>query len=239
MGSSARIFGIHAVETALKTGQGIRLSVRAGKLNQRLEHLIELARAKGCEVVREDVTSGSNLADQGAALDIRPPAFRTEKDLKDARIEEQGQLYLILDGITDPRNFGACLRSAASFGVAGVIVPRDNSAPLNEAAIKTASGAASLVPVYQVVNLARCLEMLKKDNVWVVGAILGADQNLSDIDLKGDIALVMGAEGTGIRQKLREKCDFLVEIPTSFPDLSLNVSVATGICLYEAHKQRS
>jgi len=235
----SRIYGIHAVQMAIAAGQGTRLTVREGKLNQRQAQLIELAREHGCEVVREEIASGSNLADQGVALEIRNPVFRTEKELKDQLQESEHPLYLVLDGITDPRNFGACLRSAVSFGVTGVIVPKDNSAPLNEAAIKTASGAASLVPIFQVVNLSRCLETLKKANIWVVGAILGADQKLVDIDLKGGIALVMGSEDAGIRQKTREKCDFLAEIPTSGPELSLNVSVATGICLYEAHSQRN
>lgn len=234
-----RIFGIHAVELALTNGQGSRLLVREGKLNARLEKLVDLARDNGCEVVRDEVRAGQNLADQGVALEIKPPEFKSEKDLKLDRGQRQGLLYLVLDGVTDPRNFGACLRSAVSFGVDGVIVAKDNSAPLNDAAIKTASGAASMIPVYQVVNLSRCLESLKKDNVWVVGAILGTDKKLADIDLKGDIALVMGSEGSGIREKIKEKCDFLAEIPTSMPDLSLNVSVATGICLYEAHIQRS
>ncbi|MBO6558315.1 MAG: 23S rRNA (guanosine(2251)-2'-O)-methyltransferase RlmB [Pseudomonadales bacterium] len=235
----SKIFGIHAVQMALAAGQGMRLIVREGKLNQRQENLIELARTKGCDVVREEVASGGNVADQGVALEIRVPAFRSEQALKQSTQATDHPLYLILDGITDPRNFGACLRSAASFGVSGVIVPKDNSAPLNDAAIKTASGAASLVPIYQVVNLSRCLDALKKDNVWVVGAVLGAEQALSDVDLKGPMALVMGAEDSGIRQRVREKCDFLAEIPTSGPELSLNVSVATGICLYEAHKQRT
>ena len=235
----SRIFGIHAVQMALTAGQGTRLIVREGKLNPRQAQLLELAHECGCEVVRGEIASGSNLADQGVALEIRTPVLRTEKELKDQVQESENPLYLVLDGVTDPRNFGACLRTAVAFGVTGVIVPKDNSAPLNDAAIKTASGAASLVPVFQVVNLSRCLETLKKANIWVVGAILGADQNLADVDLKGGIALVMGSEDAGIRQKTREKCDFLAEIPTSGPELSLNVSVATGICLYEAFLQRS
>ena len=234
-----RIFGIHAVQMAITAGQGIKLIVREGKLNPRQEQLIELARERGCETIRGEIVSGNNLADQGVALDIQNPGFCTEKALKAELQESENPLYLVLDGVTDPRNFGACLRTAVSFGVTGVIVPKDNSAPLNDAAIKTASGAASLVPVYQVVNLSRCLETLKKANIWVVGAILGADRNLADVDLKGGIALVMGSEDAGIRQKTREKCDFLAEIPTSGPELSLNVSVATGICLYAASLQRS
>ena len=237
MSRPTRIYGIHAVQNALVAGQGIRLLVRSGRLNDRLGRLVRQAHDCGCDVIRGDFESGG--ADQGVVLEIRTPSFRTGKDLKQSLQARDGarHLYLVLDGVTDPRNLGACLRSAFSFGVAGVIVPKDRAAPLNEAAIKTASGAASLVPVYQVVNLARCLETMKKDNVWVVGAIPGAEQKLPDVDLRGDIALVMGAEDRGIRQKVREKCDFLAEIPTSCPDLSLNVSVATGICLYEAVRQ--
>jgi 23S rRNA (guanosine2251-2'-O)-methyltransferase len=173
------------------------------------------------------------------SLEIRPPAVRSEKELEAQLAGEFASLlFLVLDGVTDPRNFGACLRSAASFGVDGVIVARDHSAPLNEAAIKTASGAASLVKIYQVVNLARCLDTLKKHGVWVVGTVLEGSQPLTEIDLKGNIALVVGAEESGIRQKTRERCDFLAAIPCPYPDLSLNVSVATGICLYEINRQR-
>ena len=234
MSQSTHIYGIHAVQSALVAGQGIRLRVRPGRLNDRQSRLVQQAYDCGCDVIREDFESGG--ADQGVALEIQPPAFRTEQDLKQSlrAKEDARRLYLVLDGVTDPRNFGACLRSAVSFGATGVIVPADNSAPLNTAAIKTASGAASLVPVYQVVNLARCLETMKKDSVWVVGTVPGVGRKLSDVDLRGDIALVMGAEDTGIRRNIRNKCDFLAEISTPFPGLSLNVSVAAGICLYEA-----
>jgi 23S rRNA (guanosine2251-2'-O)-methyltransferase len=199
----------------------------------------------GCDVVRGDV-GHHRLADQGAALETTAARVGSEKDLEallergNPSAEHQASWqFLVLDGVTDPRNFGACIRSAASFGVHGVIVAKDNAAPLNDAAIKTASGGASLVPVFQVVNLARSLEKLKKAGIWIVGTALEGAGPLGEIDLKGAIAVVMGSEDTGIRQKTRNNCDFLASIPMDFPDLSLNVSVATGICLYEIQRQRS
>ncbi|MBT5199981.1 MAG: 23S rRNA (guanosine(2251)-2'-O)-methyltransferase RlmB [Gammaproteobacteria bacterium] len=232
------VVGIHAVQLALEARAGICLAVREGKLNARQQSLVELARSVGCRIEFGQVDRGE-LASQGVSLEIRPPAVRSEKELEAQLAGDSASLlFLVLDGVTDPRNFGACLRSAASFGVDGVIVARDHSAPLNEAAIKTASGAASLVRIYQVVNLARCLDTLKKHGVWVVGTVLEDSQPLTEIDLKGNIALVVGAEESGIRQKTRERCDFLAAIPCPFPDLSLNVSVAAGICLYEINRQR-
>ena len=232
------VVGIHAVQLALEARAGICLAVREGKLNARQQSLVELARSVGCRIEFGLVDRGE-LASQGVSLEIRPPAVRSEKELEAQMAGDSASLlFLVLDGVTDPRNFGACLRSAASFGVDGVIVARDHSAPLNEAAIKTASGAASLVRIYQVVNLARCLDTLKKHGVWVVGTVLEDSQPLTEIDLKGNIALVVGAEESGIRQKTRERCDFLAAIPCPFPDLSLNVSVAAGICLYEINRQR-
>ena len=232
------VVGIHAVQLALEARAGICLTVREGELNARQQSLVELARSVGCRIEFGQVDRGE-LASQGVSLEIRPPAVRSEKELEAQMAGDSASLlFLVLDGVTDPRNFGACLRSAASFGVDGVIVARDHSAPLNEAAIKTASGAASLVRIYQVVNLARCLDTLKKHGVWVVGTVLEDSQPLTEIDLKGNIALVVGAEESGIRQKTRERCDFLAAIPCPFPDLSLNVSVAAGICLYEINRQR-
>jgi 23S rRNA (guanosine2251-2'-O)-methyltransferase len=232
------VVGIHAVQLALESRAGVCLTVREGKLNARQQSLVGLAESVGCRIRRGQVDR-DELAGQGVSLEIRPPVVRSEKELEAQLVgESTSLLLLVLDGVTDPRNFGACLRSAASFGVDGVIIAKGHSAPLNEAAIKTASGAASLVRIYQVVNLARCLDTLKKHGVWVVGTVLEDSQPLTEIDLKGNIALVVGAEESGIRQKTRERCDFLAAIPCPYPDLSLNVSVATGICLYEINRQR-
>jgi len=232
------VVGIHAVQLALEARAGTCLTVREGKLNARQQSLVELALSVGCRIER-GLVGRDELASQGVSLSIRPPGVRSDKELEAQLAGDSANLlFLVLDGVTDPRNFGACLRSAASFGVDGVIVSKDNSAPLNDAAIKTASGAASLVRIYQVVNLSRCLDTLKKHGVWVVGTALEDSQLLTEIDLKGNIALVVGSEESGIRQKTREKCDFLATIPCPYPGLSLNVSVATGICLYEINRQR-
>lgn len=230
--------GINAVEVALRSGAGLCLLLRDGHLNRRQAALEALAREMDCRVSRID--ADDDRLQQGVALEVRAAGYRQAGELYQLlETPRQDWLFLVLDGITDPRNLGACLRNAASFGVDGVIVPRDRSAALNEAAIRTASGGASLVPVFQVTNLARCLDQLKDANIWTVGTVLESDVCLSDVDLGGSIALVMGAEDTGLRQKTRQRCDFLARIPMPVPDLSLNVSVATGICLYEAHKQRA
>jgi 23S rRNA (guanosine2251-2'-O)-methyltransferase len=234
----ALVKGINSVAAAIAKGAGRRLLLREGKLNRRQQDILLLAERAGLTIERRAVED-VDLSGQGVALEAADAAPADQRALED--LLDQGRsdwLFLVLDGVTDPRNLGACLRNAASFGVDGVIVPKDRSAPLNEAAIKTASGGASLVPLFQVTNLARTLAFLKAANIWLVGTVLESEQALADIDLKGPMALVMGAEDKGLRQKTRECCDFLAKIPMPLPDLSLNVSVATGICLYEAHQQR-
>ena len=170
---------------------------------------------------------------------MHPPKVKHENYLYELLSkQDENHLLLVLDGVTDPRNLGACLRSAATLGVNAVIVPKDNSAPLNDAAMKTASGGASHVPLIQVVNLSRCLKKLKDEGVWIVGTLLDSSQSISDIDLKGNIAIVMGSEEKGLRQKTLKNCDFLATIPMQTESFGFNVSVATGICLYEVQRQR-
>jgi len=149
------------------------------------------------------------------------------------------RLSLVLDGVTDPGNLGACLRSAATLGVDAVIVAKDRSARLTAAAVKAASGGAAMVPLIQVVNLARTLEQMKQTGTWVVGTVVDADMPLSAADLSVNTALVMGAEGKGIRVNTRKHCDLLVTIPMVNAGPGFNVSVAAGICLYEAYRQRA
>lgn len=239
------IFGINAVRSRVLLGaKGIvRLLIRNGTLSDRLQSILDLAGEMGCSIDRisdvqlDEMTSVSH---QGVGLELDPPVSISEDFLY--KIVDQRQddlLLLVLDGITDPRNLGACLRSAATFGVDAVIVPKDNSAGLNDAAIKTASGGASHVPLVRVVNLARCLRRLKKDAVWVVGTLLSAETSITDTDMRGKIALVMGSEEKGLRHNTIKCCDFLVNIPMVRPDFGLNVSVAAGICLHEANRQRS
>ena len=145
---------------------------------------------------------------------------------------------LILDGITDPHNLGACLRNAAALSIQAVIAPKDRAVGLTPAAIKAASGAAERVPFIQVTNLARCMERLKQLGVWIVGTAVEDGQPLHKLDLTVPVALVMGSEGKGLRKLTREKCDSLAYIPIDQTQESLNVSVASGICLYEMRRQR-
>ncbi|MCB1854974.1 MAG: 23S rRNA (guanosine(2251)-2'-O)-methyltransferase RlmB, partial [Halieaceae bacterium] len=147
-------------------------------------------------------------------------------------------LLLVLDGVTDPHNLGACLRSADAAGVDAVIVPRDRAADLSPVSRKVACGAAEVVPFVRVTNLARTLQALKERGVWLYGTAGEAQQSLYASDLTLPLALVMGAEGAGMRRLTREQCDFLVSLPMAGSVSSLNVSVASGICLFEARRQR-
>jgi 23S rRNA (guanosine2251-2'-O)-methyltransferase len=246
------LFGINSVHARLMLGNvGVdHVMLRDGKLSLRLEELLTLAIKKEVRVERMSNSEFDDLTDlnhQGAGIVSKPLAMDEQSLLSmvDRRVsgdvDNSGSnklLLLILDGITDPRNLGACVRSAVSMGVDAIIVPKDKSAPLNEAASKTASGGASLVPVVFVTNLARCISQLQKRQVWVVGTLLETDQMLHQVDMTDNIAIVMGSEGKGIRQKTEKCCDFLVRIPMVNSDLGFNVSVATGIALYEVQKQR-
>jgi len=147
-------------------------------------------------------------------------------------------LILVLDGVQDPHNFGACLRVADASGAHAVVVPRDRAAPLSAVARRAAAGAAETLPLFQVTNLARALEELKEAGVWIMGTAADAEQELYQADLKGPIALVLGGEGEGMRRLTRENCDLLVRIPMAGKVESLNVSVAAGVCLFEAARQR-
>ncbi len=235
-----QIFGINAVQARLETGTGVfSLLVQEGRLNPRQQMLMEIADSIGCPILRGETDWPEDINHQGVALLVDPARFKSEHFLKELLGKNTSNLlFLLLDGVTDPRNFGACARNAATFGVDAMIVPKDNSAPLSEAAVKTASGGLELVPVVQVVNLARTIEQLKDAGVWIVGTVLDGPVDLGEIDLKGNIAIVMGSEGSGLRHKTRESCDFLARIPMNVPDFGLNVSVATGICLYETQRQR-
>ncbi len=168
----------------------------------------------------------------------RPPEVRDEEDLYQITAREKAPLLLILDGITDPHNLGACLRTADAAGVHAVVSPKDRSATITDTVRHIACGAAERIPFIQVTNLARCMEKLKEAGVWIVGTADEAPQSIYEIDFHGPMALVMGAEGAGMRRLTGEKCDFLVRIPMLGKVECLNVSVATGVCLFEAVRQR-
>lgn len=239
------IFGLHAVESAIEQAPDdvTGLWVDAKRHDKRMVHILELARQKGIKVHTVDkhelatmVTEGRH---QGVVASIRPPKVYSETELDNLLDQLSDTLFLlILDGVTDPHNLGACLRSADAAGVQAVITTKDRSATLTPTAIKVASGAAQTVPFVQVTNLARCLRELKERGIWLVGLDGEAEQSLYDTDLKGPLAIVMGAEGQGLRRLSKEHCDFLASIPMVGRVESLNVSVATGICLFEALRQR-
>lgn len=175
---------------------------------------------------------------QGAAAAIRPLKPWSDHDLLAAVDDAPGTLLLILDGVTDPHNLGACLRSAEAAGARAVVIPKDRAASVEGVARKAAAGAAEVIPVAEVTNLCRTLKSLKERGIWVVGADGSAEQTLYRADLKRPLALVLGAEGAGLRRLTLETCDFLVRIPMAGAVASLNVSVAAGISLFEARRQQ-
>ena len=244
--SAQLVVGIHAVRTALKHGaQRIdRLWFDSARRDRRLRQLLDEARAAGLRAEASDkaaldrMTGGANH--QGVVAQGEMPASLGEAALDEILTAlEHPPLLLVLDGVTDPHNLGACLRSADGAGVDAVIAPRDRAGGLTPVVCKVASGAAETVPFVQVTNLARTLRHLQNAHrVFVVGAAGEADIGLFDADLTGALALVMGAEGEGMRRLTRQTCDQLVCLPMAGQVESLNVSVATGICLYEAVRQR-
>jgi len=241
-----RIHGIHAVAALLKRSpeRVESLAVLRGRRDRRIEELLAAARAGGVavrELAREELDRLAPGVNQGVVAEVRAAAALDERFLFDELLPALPgpALLLVLDGVTDPHNLGACLRSADAFGAHAVIVPRDNSAPLNATARKVASGAADVVPLVSVTNLARTLRALQEAGVWIVGAAGEATQAITAVDLRGAVALVMGAEGSGMRRLTREHCDHLASIPLCGEVESLNVSVATGVFLYEARRQRT
>ena len=236
--------GINAILSRLQSGRiGVqKIMLRDSKLSSRLQEILDLAEAMNLPIDRvteKALANMTNVAHQGVGMALLPPEVKSEVDLFGIIENQPGNLlFLVLDGVTDPRNLGACMRSAATLGVNAVIVPKDNSAPLNDAAVKTASGGASCVPLVQVVNLSRCLNRMQKENIWIVGTLPDAGQSIVDVDMTGNIAIVMGSEGKGLRRNTIKCCDFLANIPMLNDNFGLNVSVATCICLYEISRQR-
>jgi 23S rRNA (guanosine2251-2'-O)-methyltransferase len=243
---SETAYGIHAVDVILRRSPEriISLSIQAGRNDKRIQGLLSLAQNQGVSVDRvakAELDAMVSERHQGVVAIIKPRKADggvTERDLPSYLKGIDCPLVLVLDGVTDPHNLGACLRSADAAGVAAVIVPKDNSAELNAVARKVASGAADVIPLVRVTNLARTLHSLKELGIWIVGTTGEADTLVYDQDLSIPTALVMGAEGPGMRRLTTEACDFLVKLPMAGDVSSLNVSVATGICLFEAVRQR-
>jgi 23S rRNA (guanosine2251-2'-O)-methyltransferase len=238
------LFGFHAVTVRLKTApSSVReVHVDAARRDARMRQFVERVRAAGVRLIDSDDARLSGLAGavrhQGVVARVEPvPVARTLAEVLDA-IESGPPLLLVLDGVTDPHNLGACLRVADGAGAHAVIAPKDHAASINATVAKVASGAAETVPYLMVTNLARTLNELKQHGVRIVGAADDAGVSLHDADLHGALAIVLGAEGSGMRQLTRRTCDALVRIPMRGAVESLNVSVAAGVCLYEVVRQR-
>ncbi len=243
--STATTYGIHSVRVMLtRSPQRIRrLLLASAREDARLGEIRALAQRAGVQVAPADVATLDKLDDggrnQGVVAELQAQAGDPETQLEQTpEAAGASPLLLVLDGVQDPYNLGACLRSADAAGVAAVIAPRDRAAGLTPVARKVAAGAAESVPFVSVVNLARTLRDLKERGVWLVGTADDAGQTLYDVDLTGPTAIVLGSEGEGMRRLTRETCDQLVSIPMAGAVESLNVSVATGVVLYEAVRQR-
>ncbi len=240
------LFGFHAVGVRLKTAPAsiIEVYVDPTRRDARMKQFLSRAAEAGVRVIEADVPRLIKLTGsaghQGVAARVQAvEGVRTLDELLDD-LQEQGTvpLLLVLDGVTDPHNLGACLRVADGAGAHAVIAPKDHAAGINATVAKVASGAAETVPYFMVTNLARTLNELKERSIWVTGTSDDAERTLYDVDFKGPTALVLGAEGAGMRQLTRKTCDQLVRIPMMGAVESLNVSVASGVCLYEARRQR-
>ena len=238
------IYGLHAVRLMLERHPQRVLAVRLAehRADPRARAIEELARRQQRPLARVDAQllkqQLGDVTHQGVAAEVLPLASWDEDDLLTALAGVHSPLLIALDGVQDPHNLGACLRTADACGALAVIVPRDRAAQLTPAVRKVAAGAAETTPVVVVTNLVRTLKLLKEGNLWVVGADAAAEQEAWQADLKGALVLVLGAEGSGLRHLTRENCDFMVRLPQVGAVESLNVSVAAGMLLYEALRQR-
>lgn len=244
MSDLEKVFGVHAVEALLRhhPKRVKQLWLAESRNDPRVKTLLELAgqtRVPVGQKDRRELDEWTEGVHQGVVAEVSPSQVWGEAMLEELLERREGvPLLLVLDGVTDPHNLGACLRTADAAGALAVIVPKDKSATLNATVRKVACGAAEVIPLVAVTNLARTLEKLKARGLWVVGTAGEAEQALYQQDLTGPIVLVMGAEGKGMRRLTRDLCDFLVRLPMAGSVSSLNVSVATGICLFEALRQR-
>jgi 23S rRNA (guanosine2251-2'-O)-methyltransferase len=255
MSSPKVLFGFHAVGVRLKTTPKsiVEIYFEPTRRDARMRGFLEKANEAGVRLIEADGLRLAKLCGshghQGVAARVQElAAVKSLDELLEQLEAAQAQrplaervapLLLVLDGVTDPHNLGACLRVADGAGVHAVIAPKDHAAGINATVAKVASGAAETVPYFMVTNLARTLGELKERNIWIIGASDAAAKTIYQADLKGPVALVLGAEGAGLRQLTAKTCDELVRIPMRGAVESLNVSVASGVCLYEAVRQRT
>jgi 23S rRNA (guanosine2251-2'-O)-methyltransferase len=244
MSGSELIYGLHAVQSLLKRHPERVLELRLAERRDdpRVRAIEALAREQGTKVVRVDAQTLhkalGDVAHQGVAADVLPLTPWSEDDLVTALAQAHKPLVLALDGVQDPHNLGACLRTADACGALAVMVPKDRAANLSPVVRKVAAGAAESVPLVTVTNLVRTLKLLKEADLWVTGADAEATQTASEVDFTGGTVLVLGAEGAGLRQLTRQTCDYMVRLPQLGFVESLNVSVAAGMLLYEVVRQR-
>jgi 23S rRNA (guanosine2251-2'-O)-methyltransferase len=237
------IYGVHAVRVLLDKHPERVVTVRLAEKRDdpRVREIEDLARKKSRPVQRIDTNALKSLGDvahQGVVAEITPLPPWSEDDLLEALQTAKDPLLLALDGVQDPHNLGACLRTADACGALAVIVPRDRAAQVNATVRKVAVGAAETTPVVAVTNLVRTLKLLKEANLWIVGADAEGAKLAHEADLKGGTVLVLGAEGSGLRHLTKQTCDWMVRLPQLGTVESLNVSVAAGMLLYEAVRQR-
>ena len=238
------LFGFHAITVRLKTAQNSvrEIYIDTSRKDQRMQRFIDRVHTTGIRMIEADKTRLESLAKsprhQGVVAIVEELALANNlDDLLDDLNEPP--LLLVLDSVTDPHNLGACLRVADGAGVHAVIAPKDHAVGINATVSKVASGAAETVPYFMVTNLARTLKELKERNIWCIGTSDTAEKSIYQANLNLPLAMVLGAEGPGMRRLTKESCDLLVSIPMKGAVESLNVSVASGICLYEALRQRS
>jgi 23S rRNA (guanosine2251-2'-O)-methyltransferase len=240
------LFGFHAVGVRVKTAPQsiIEIYFDPTRRDARMRQFIERATEAGVRLIEADGPRLAKLSGghghQGVAARVSEiKQVHSLDELLEGIEKVEAPLILVLDGVTDPHNLGACLRVADGAGAHAVIAPKDHAVGINATVAKVASGAAETVPYFMVTNLARTLNELKERNIWIIGTSDDAPKTLYQVDLKGATALVLGAEGDGMRQLTRKTCDELISIPMCGGVESLNVSVASGVCLYEARRQRT
>ena len=237
------LFGFHAVTVRLKSAPQsvVEIHVDATRRDQRMRQFVDRARDAGAKLIDSDDERLQKLcgSHRHQGVVARAEAVAISHSLDDTLdAASRPALLLVLDGITDPHNLGACLRVADGAGAHAVIAPKDHAVGINATVAKVASGAADTTPYFMVTNLARTLKELKERDIRIIGTSDDAQQSLYDLDLTGPVALVFGAEGIGMRQLTSKTCDELVRLPMAGAVESLNVSVASGVCLYEAVRQR-
>jgi 23S rRNA (guanosine2251-2'-O)-methyltransferase len=245
MSSKEWVFGIHAINALLKHRPEVILQIflQSGRLDERISEITDLANSLGIPVEvldKKDLDKKTERTHQGALALCKEIKLEYNESYLEELLNKlvRPPLLLVLDGVTDPHNLGACLRSAEAAGVDAVIVAKDKSALMSATVRKVSSGAAEIIPFIVVTNLVRNLQYLKKRGVWVMGAAGEADKSIYNTELKGALAIVLGAEGSGLRRLTRETCDELLSIPMQGETSSLNVSVSAGIFLFEALRQR-